>query len=122
MNEPSGGCLRHAFDIGLAYMGRQEDLSWIPNKASMEDVRKAATRFGLTVIDSFGGFVLPEFTPVLVVYVTGLQYGGEYDVYHAVFASDILAFKHLQIVSTVIGWNGKHEYADVEKAEEAAYA
>ena len=38
----SGGCLRRAFEVGLAYMGRSEDVSFIPDKASLEDVGVAA--------------------------------------------------------------------------------
>lgn len=108
-----GNCLRRAFTVGLAYMGRNEDAQWIPDKASMTDVRRAAERYGLTLIEGAGELHLdnPE-APVLIVYVTESE-----EIQHAVFASDSNPFRRWHVTATVIGWDGNHRYTIVRPRE-----
>lgn len=109
---PDGGCLRQAFAVGLAYMGRYDDVSWLPVKASLSDIRLACEKFGLTLVDGSGDFRLdnPK-SPVLMCYVTddGLTENGD-KIQHCVFASDSRPFERWQISCTVIGWDGNHGY------------
>jgi hypothetical protein len=116
MNKPTGGCLRHAFAVGLAYMGRQEDVSWIPDKANMDDIRSACERFSMTLIDELGEFNLGQHTPVLICYRTDERDDNGDLIDHAVFASDAKPFERLLVICTVIGWNGNHVYQRVDAA------
>lgn len=109
MQMEGGGCLRYAVATGLAYMGKYEDVSYIPNSASVEDVRQLCRRFGLTLIEGNGTFSYSGKSPVLSIYADGLN-GQDEPVQHAVFASDGKPFERLPVSMTVIGWDGNHKY------------
>jgi len=113
--QSSGGCLRRAFATGLAYMGRTEDLSWIPYKANYVDVQLACERYGLTLIKGAKSFRLDNpNAPVLMIYETEhcCSDAGSY-IQHAVFASDWQPFQRWTIFATVIGWDGNHSWRPV---------
>lgn len=114
----AGGCLRRAFAVGLAYMGRREDVSCIPDDARFDDIGEVCKQFGLTLVGegNSGEYKLSDAnTPVLIIYdmEIGLTDDGR-KIQHAVFASDNHPFSKWKVHSVIIGWDGNHEYIKVE--------
>lgn len=116
-------CLRRAFSAGLAYIGRHDDLSWIPDGCSSEMLPEICQRLGLVLIQMDGEYTF-HMEPVLVVYdmeagiVTNRDEPGfGHNIFHAVFASDILPFTRWKIKAVVLGWAQKVEARAREEKE-----
>jgi hypothetical protein len=111
MSNERKDCLRRAFSVGLAYAGRHEDVSWIPDGCSSEMLPEICERLGLVLIMLDGRYTF-HMEPVLVGYdmedgvVTNEDEPGfGQNICHAVFASDILPFIRWKIKFAVLGWN-----------------
>ncbi len=99
---PEGGCVRRAFETGLRYMGRTEDLSWIPDSVvGSQEIWAIAERLGLQPLKT--GHHKLDLIPAVVAY----HEEGD-DEGHAVFISDILPLtRQYKIIAIVIGFDGE---------------
>lgn len=104
-------CLRRAFETGLRYSGRNEDLSFIPDKASSDMIPELCKRFNLTLHNKPGIQIYPGNVPVLVVYQDSIglvtnpdEVGFGKPLFHAVFASDIRVFEKYSVFVVITGW------------------
>ncbi len=94
-----GGCVRRAFEVGLQYMGRTDDLSWIPDAVvGSQEIWAIAERLGLEPLTN-GEHTL-DLIPVIVAYK---EDDGEEG--HAVFVSDIQPLMKHTIVAIVRGFD-----------------
>lgn len=94
------GCVRKAFECGLKYMGRNDDLSWIPDSVlGSEAIGEIADKLGLSKL-SQGNHIL-ELRPVVVAYTDSPDDKDG----HAVFVSDILPLLKYRIIAIVVGFD-----------------